>query len=94
MLARPRSTRASFAAPAPPPTDARARELFARFGEALDGGEVRAAEPDPSIALGWRVNPWVKQGILLGFRFGRIVDLSVGAADGRACPSSTRTRYR
>ena len=29
---------------------------------------------------GWRVNAWVKQGILLGFRMGTIVDMSVGAA--------------
>ena len=35
---------------------------------ALEAGEVRAAEPDASIAGGWRVNPWVKRGILLGFR--------------------------
>ena len=26
---------------------------------------------------GWRVNTWVKQGILLGFRFGDIVDVSM-----------------
>ena len=38
---------------------------------------VRAAEPDPSSPTGWRVNAWVKQGILLGFRFGDIVDVSV-----------------
>jgi len=40
------------------------------------GGEVRAAEPDRSAATGWRVNPWVKKGILLGFRFGDTVDMS------------------
>jgi 2,3,4,5-tetrahydropyridine-2-carboxylate N-succinyltransferase len=39
---------------------------------------VRAAEPDPSTPTGWRVNPWVKQGILLGFRFGDLVDQSAG----------------
>jgi hypothetical protein len=26
-----------------------------------------AAEPDSLSAVGWRVNTWVKQGILLGF---------------------------
>ena len=26
---------------------------------------------------GWRVNGWVKKGILLGFRLGAIVDLSI-----------------
>ena len=30
----------------------------------------------PRRATGWRVNTWVKQGILLGFRFGDIVDMS------------------
>ena len=55
------------------------RELFARFKEALNQGTVRAAEPDPASPWGWRVNPWVKRGILLGFRMGAIVDMSVGA---------------
>jgi 2,3,4,5-tetrahydropyridine-2,6-dicarboxylate N-succinyltransferase len=55
----------------------RARDVFARLRAALSAGEVRAAEPDPSIPCGWRVNAWVKQGILLGFRFGDVVDMSV-----------------
>jgi 2,3,4,5-tetrahydropyridine-2,6-dicarboxylate N-succinyltransferase len=54
-----------------------ARAAFARFRAALSGGTVRAAEPDPSSPVGWRVNTWVKQGILLGFRFGDTVDLSM-----------------
>jgi 2,3,4,5-tetrahydropyridine-2-carboxylate N-succinyltransferase len=54
-----------------------AREAFARLREALSRGEVRAAEPDPAAATGWRVNPWVKQGILLGFRHGTLVDVSM-----------------
>jgi 2,3,4,5-tetrahydropyridine-2-carboxylate N-succinyltransferase len=37
---------------------------------------VRAAEPDSSTPSGWRVNTWVKQGILLGFRFGDTIDVS------------------
>ena len=53
-----------------------ARAVFGRLRAALSAGEARAAEPDPSSASGWRVNAWVKQGILLGFRFGRIVDMS------------------
>ena len=53
-----------------------AREAFARLRAQLSSGEVRAAEPDPSTATGWRVNTWVKQGILLGFRFGDIADMS------------------
>src|SRR2546422_10448205 len=53
-----------------------AREAFARLREALSSGTVRAAEPDASTPSGWRVNAWVKQGILLGFRFGDVVDMS------------------
>jgi 2,3,4,5-tetrahydropyridine-2-carboxylate N-succinyltransferase len=53
-----------------------AREAFARLRAQLSAGEVRAAEPDPSTPTGWRVNTWVKQGILLGFRFGDVADMS------------------
>jgi len=45
--------------------------------DALSAGTVRAAEPDSSSPGGWRVNIWVKQGILLGFRFGDMVDASM-----------------
>ena len=51
--------------------------LFARFKAALNAGEIRAAEPDASQPSGWRVNGWVKKGILLGFRIGGIVDMSI-----------------
>jgi 2,3,4,5-tetrahydropyridine-2-carboxylate N-succinyltransferase len=51
--------------------------LFQRFKQALNSGEVRSAEPDPSAPSGWRVNAWVKKGILLGFRMGAVVDMSV-----------------
>jgi 2,3,4,5-tetrahydropyridine-2-carboxylate N-succinyltransferase len=54
-----------------------ARAVFARLRDALSSGEARAAEPDPSSATGWRVNTWVKQGILLGFRFGDLADASM-----------------
>ncbi len=54
-----------------------ARAAFARLREALSAGTVRAAEPDPSSPIGWRVNTWVKQGILLGFKFGDIVNASM-----------------
>jgi 2,3,4,5-tetrahydropyridine-2-carboxylate N-succinyltransferase len=50
--------------------------LFARFKQALNCGDVRSAEPDPGSRSGWRVNAWVKKGILLGFRMGAIVDMS------------------
>jgi 2,3,4,5-tetrahydropyridine-2-carboxylate N-succinyltransferase len=53
------------------------RAVFVRLRSALSEGKVRAAEPDPSSPSGWRVNTWVKQGILLGFRFGDLTDVSV-----------------
>jgi len=56
---------------------AAARDAFARLREALSAGEVRAAEPDRTSPVGWRVNAWVKQGILLGFRVGDIADASM-----------------
>jgi 2,3,4,5-tetrahydropyridine-2-carboxylate N-succinyltransferase len=52
------------------------RELFFRFRDLLNAGEIRAAERDPAEPSGWRVNVWVKKGILLGFRIGGIVDMS------------------
>lgn len=55
---------------------AAARDAFAQMRTLLGKGEIRAAEPDPASATGWRVNTWVKQGILLGFRFGDTVDMS------------------
>jgi 2,3,4,5-tetrahydropyridine-2-carboxylate N-succinyltransferase len=58
-----------------------AREAFFALRDELAAGRVRAAEPDATSATGWRVNVWVKQGILLGFRFGDIVDM--GIAKGR-----------
>jgi 2,3,4,5-tetrahydropyridine-2,6-dicarboxylate N-succinyltransferase len=53
-----------------------ARKLVEAFREALSAGEIRAAEPDSGAPSGWRVNAWVKRGILLAFRFGDIIDLS------------------
>lgn len=53
--------------------------VFHTFREALNSGAVRAAEPEPASLLGWRVNAWVKKGILLGFRMGAVVDMSVDA---------------
>ena len=54
-----------------------ARAVFAELRAALSAGTVRAAEPDPSSPIGWRVNAWVKQGILLGFRYGDLADASM-----------------
>lgn len=55
-------------------------ELFQQFKGALNSGAIRAAEPDSTSDTGWRVNSWVKKGILLGFRMGAIVDMSIDAA--------------
>ncbi len=55
-----------------------AREAFATFRAELAAGRVRAAEPDPTSPTGWRVNVWVKQGILLGFRVGDLIDMGIG----------------
>jgi 2,3,4,5-tetrahydropyridine-2,6-dicarboxylate N-succinyltransferase len=54
-------------------------ELFKSFKTALNRGEIRAADPDASAPTGWKANAWVKKGILLGFRMGVIVDMSVDA---------------
>jgi len=62
---------ALFALP-PEALGADARAVFDAFLAGLEGGTIRAAEPGPE---GWRVNPWVKQGILLGFRLGRVAEL-------------------
>ncbi len=51
--------------------------LFERFKQALNSGAIRSAQPDASARTGWRVNAWVKKGILIGFRMGAIVDMSI-----------------
>ena len=56
-------------------------ETFQEFKLALNSGKARAAQPDADSPLGWKVNPWVKRGILTGFRMGRTVDMS--SEDGR-----------
>lgn len=50
------------------------RAVFEEFKAALRRGEIRAAEMDTDGS--WRVNSWVKQGILTGFRMGRMVEMS------------------
>jgi 2,3,4,5-tetrahydropyridine-2-carboxylate N-succinyltransferase len=73
-------------------------QVFDEFKAALNEGRIRAAEPSPT---GWKVNTWVKKGILLGFRIGRIVDMSPhasartepveGTLDDRAGPKADAT---
>ena len=48
--------------------------------DALEGGDVRAAERDDHGA--WRAVPWVKEGILLGFRIGQVVDMTAYVSEG------------
>ena len=55
-----------------------ARDAFARLRAELSAGRVRAAEPDASSPTGWRVNIWVKQGILLALRWGDVIDVGIG----------------
>lgn len=54
------------------PGSAGVMDTFLELRQALGHGTVRAAEPDPSQPSGWRVNAWVKRGILLGFRIGQL----------------------
>src|SRR5688500_16141277 len=49
-------------------------KLFDEFKKALNAGEVRAAAPENGQ---WRVHRWVKQGILLGFRLGKLESFSI-----------------
>jgi 2,3,4,5-tetrahydropyridine-2-carboxylate N-succinyltransferase len=52
-----------------------ARRTFLEFRDQLTQGKIRAAE---KIDTRWTVNPWVKQGILLGFRLGELADMTAG----------------
>ena len=52
------------------------RKVFEEFRALLNQGLVRSAEKDASQPTGWRVNAWVKKGILLGFRIGGVIDMS------------------
>ncbi len=53
---------------------------FLELRSALEAGTVRAAEPDAASPTGWRVNAWVKQGILLGFRIGALEEMPSGGS--------------
>jgi 2,3,4,5-tetrahydropyridine-2-carboxylate N-succinyltransferase len=46
-----------------------ASQTFEELMRGLNRGEIRAAEPDGNE---WRTNEWVKKGILLGFRLGKL----------------------
>jgi 2,3,4,5-tetrahydropyridine-2-carboxylate N-succinyltransferase len=53
-----------------------ALRVFSEFKFFLNRGEIRAAE---RVRGEWRVNTWVKQGILLGFRLGVLQDMSINS---------------
>ena len=75
-----------YAAAVPPGEERRARQAFEALKHALNAGTVRAAERGPDGE--WRANAWVKAGILLGFRLGKI-----GAAAGGAFPFYDKDTY-
>jgi 2,3,4,5-tetrahydropyridine-2-carboxylate N-succinyltransferase len=55
--------------------DPDARKTFLEFRDQLTQGKIRAAE---KIDGNWKVNTWVKQGILLGFRLGALAEMPAG----------------
>ncbi len=73
---RLRSQIERYADDVPPGEEAAALEAFQALKHALNAGSVRAAERGPDGS--WRVNSWVKTGILLGFRLGRIGPAAIG----------------
>jgi 2,3,4,5-tetrahydropyridine-2-carboxylate N-succinyltransferase len=54
-------------------------QTFNEFKFFLNNGEIRAASPslNKENKSGWIVNDWVKKGILLGFRLGELIDISI-----------------
>lgn len=69
-----------FAAGPAAANDPAAMTAFLALRSALERGEVRAAEPDADSPSGWRVNAWVKRGILLGFRLGTLEEMPVASS--------------
>ena len=57
-----------------------ARRIFLEFRDQLTQGKIRAAEKvgSPGSSGQWKVNTWVKQGILLGFRLGVLQEMTAG----------------
>jgi 2,3,4,5-tetrahydropyridine-2-carboxylate N-succinyltransferase len=50
------------------------RAIFEEFKTALRAGEIRSAEKDADG--NWQTNAWVKRGILLGFKMGKMIEMS------------------
>jgi 2,3,4,5-tetrahydropyridine-2-carboxylate N-succinyltransferase len=74
-ISRLKSAVEACAASSPISDITEARRLFTDFRARLTRGEIRAAENTNGH---WTVNPWVKQGILLGFRLGELREMSDG----------------
>ncbi len=66
---------------------------FDELKQELNAARVRAAEPDAAQPTGWRVNAWVKKGILIGFRAGALADMSVCQSGGGAWPFFDKHTY-
>jgi len=64
-----------FAAGPAASSDPEAMTAFLALRAALESGEIRSASPDAASLTGWRVNAWVKRGILLGFRLGALAEM-------------------
>jgi 2,3,4,5-tetrahydropyridine-2-carboxylate N-succinyltransferase len=67
--------------------DRAAMDAFLELRAGLEAGALRSAEPDASASIGWRVNAWVKRGILLGFRLGALEEMSGLAPAGKTALS-------
>lgn len=70
----------------PSPPRQRARDTVNELLTLLESGAARAATCDSDGE--WSAVPWVKRGILLGFRVGTIVDMSSLASDTTAASFS------
>jgi len=57
-----------------------ARSAVEELLQLLESGEVRSAERDANG--NWSAVPWVKRGILLGFRIGKLLDMSPDEVPG------------
>jgi len=56
---------------------------FHELRSALEAGTLRAASPNAAAPTGWRVNAWVKRGILLGFRLGTLQEMNGQEMNGQ-----------
>jgi len=78
VLARRIAELSAISSPAAMPNDA--EDVVESLLRALEAGDVRAAERREDGV--WRAVPWVKQGILLGFRIGQVIDMTAYVTEG------------